>query len=103
VGGAFTPDTYKAEISSVVSMAPGQVEVKFRKARGHISGMEFTGRKSGTSNWANLGRFTVATASLDIPIATPGQPENWEIQGQALRNDKPIGIQSDIKPVTVRG
>ncbi len=102
-GSPFEPVTYQAEITSVTSTAPAQVEAKFRKAGGNITGVEFKGRKAGTMNMQTLGRFTVSPASLFIPLAAPGQAEQWEIQGQALKGDTLIGTPSDIKPVLVRG
>ncbi len=103
VGGAFQPDSYKAEIVSVESLAVAQVMVKFRKARGAITGMAFNGRKTGTGTFLDLGRFTVTPASLHIPIGTPGQAELWEIQGQAFKGDTLIGTPSSISEVLVRG
>ncbi|HEY5037215.1 MAG TPA: hypothetical protein VII74_08810, partial [Chthoniobacterales bacterium] len=69
----FQPDTYQAVIVSAVSFAPGQVSVKFRKARGAITGMAFSGHKSGSATVVDLGRFTVSPASLHIPIGTPAR------------------------------
>lgn len=101
--GPFQPDDYQAVIVSAVSLAPGQVSAKFRKARGAITGMAFSGHKSGSANVVDLGRFTVSPASLHIPIGTPGQAEVWEIWGQALKGDTLIGKPSDHKEVLVRG
>jgi hypothetical protein len=101
--GPFQPDAYQAVIVSAQSLAPGQVEVKFRKARGAITGMAFSGHKSGSATVVDLGRFAVTPASLPIPITTPGQAEVWEIWGQALKGDTLIGQASDHKEVLVRG
>ena len=102
-GAPFDPATYKADIASLHSPAPGLVLAHFRKARGQVDAMQFQGRKAGTPAWTDLGRFIGTPASLHIPIATPGQPEDWEIQGQAVKRDALIGLPSDIHSVTVRG
>ena len=102
-GVPFDPATYQAEITSAETTAPSQVQAKFRKARGNITGVAFTGRKTGSSNWMDLGKFTVSPASLHVPITTPGQAEQWEIQARAFKGDTMIGLVSDIKTVLVRG
>jgi len=102
-GAAFDANNYKAVIVDAQSLAPAQVSAKFRKARGSVTGVAFSGRKKGSAAFTDLGRFTVSPASLHIPIATPGQPEEWELQAQAFKGDTLIGTHSDIKPVLVRG
>ena len=103
VGGGFDAAAYQAVVVSAVSHAPAQVAAAFRKARGEITGLEFSGRKVGTQALVKLGRFNVSPASLHIPIATPGVAEDWEIQGQGYRGDTLVGVPSDFKPVLVRG
>ena len=103
VGATFDPGSYQAVIVDAHSLAPAQVSAKFRKARGSVTGVAFSGRRKGSGAFTDLGRFTVSPASLHIPIATPGQPEEWELQAQAFKGDTLIGTPSDIKPVLVRG
>lgn len=102
-GTPFDPATYQAEIFGAASPGPATVTCKFRKAGGEISAMAFSGRRVGTVAWVDLGRFTATPASLHIPLQTPGIPEVWEFQGQALIKDAPIGIPSDHVQVLVRG
>jgi hypothetical protein len=100
---SFNAHTYQAQITSAESFSPASVLAAFRKARGQVEGMHFNGRKTGTTAWVVLGRFTGTPASLHIPIATPGQPEQWELQGQAVKRDVLIGLPSAIITVLVRG
>lgn len=102
-GSAFDPNTFKATLLSVQSQSPATVQAKARKARGAIHGNAFSGRKADSANWVDLGRFTSPDVSLHIPIATPGQAEEWEIRCQGLKADKLIGQPSDLKQVLVRG
>ena len=102
-GAAFDANNYQAVIVDAQSLAPAQVSAKFRKARGSVTGVAFSGRRKSGGAFTDLGRFTVSPASLHIPIATPGQPEEWELQAQAFKRDTLIGTPSDIKPVLVRG
>ena len=46
--------------------------------------------------------FTATPATFLIPLQTAGSPEAWELQGQALIKDVPIGLPSDIVPVLIR-
>ena len=102
-GGSFNPTSYVAVITGVTCTATATVSAKFRKAGGKIAAMSFQGRKAGTSTWSDLGRFMATPAMLHIPIATPGQPEEWEIQGQAYLKDSAVGVESAIQTVLVRG
>ncbi len=102
-GSGFDPASYVAVVSGVTCTATATVSAKFRKAGGNVAAMEFHGRKAGTGTWINLGRFMATPASLHIPITTPGQPEEWEIQGQACAKDTPVGQPSGIQTVLVRG
>jgi hypothetical protein len=53
----------------------------------------------GSASWR--GRFSPAT--LEIPIATPGVAEDWQIQALAILKDQPVGTASDFVQVLVRG
>ena len=102
-GAPFDRNTYKAEIFDATSPAPGKVLCKFRKARRSIDAMKFMGRKSGSATWTDFGRFTSIPATLAIPLQTPGSPEQWELMGQALIKDQPIGMPGDLLVILVRG
>ena len=103
-GTPFDPATYQAVIFDLTSPASATVSAKFRKAGGHIDAMGFTGRKmAGAGAWLDLGRFMATPATLHIPIAVAGQPEEWEIRGQAYIRDTPVGLPSEIATVLVRG
>jgi hypothetical protein len=102
-GGSFDPGSYQAIITDAQSLSAAQVSARFRKAGGNITGVAISGRKAGTAAFTDLGKFTVSPASLHIPITTPGQPEEWELQAQAFKGDTLIGTPSDIKSVLVRG
>lgn len=103
-GTPFNPANYKGEIVKVESPAPHTITATFRKARGHIQGGKFFGRKIGT---ATLHAFpdmrTVTPATLDVPLTTPGIAEEWEIQFQPYLKDRPVGIPSDFATILVRG
>ena len=103
-GTAFDPATYKAEITGVSSPSARAVVAEFRKARGKIAGVRFLGRKIGTTTLVELGGLrTVSPTTLEIPIATAGVAEDWEIQARAVVKDVLVGIASDFAPVLVRG
>ncbi len=103
-GTPFDAATYKAEITGVSSPSARAVVAGFRKARGNIVGVKFFGRKIGTTTLMDLGGLrTVSPTTLEIPIATPGVAEEWEIQARAVVKDDLVGIASDFAPVLVRG
>ncbi len=102
-GDSFNRETYQAVISGATSASSATVTVKFRKASGHIDSMAFQGRKAGGGAWVELGRFMATPASLHLTLATPGQPEEWEIRGHAYIKDTPVGVPSQAVSVLVRG
>ena len=75
---------------------------KFRKARGNVDAMAFSGRRKGAATFLPLGKFTAPPATFLIPLQTPGVPEEWDLQGQALIKDQPIGLPSDLVQLIVR-
>lgn len=102
-GTPFDPATYQADIFGLMCPAASTVSAKFRKAGGMIDAMGFSGRKIGGGAWVDLGRFLATPASVHIPIATAGQPEEWEIVAQAYQQDTAAGLPSMIHTVMVRG
>ncbi len=100
---SFDEATYQAVVYDAATTASATVSVKFRKANGRVDAMSFRGRKAGTAGWSELGKFMATPASLHIPLTVAGQPEEWEIQGQAYVKDSPVGLPSQIVTVLVRG
>ena len=103
-GTPFDPATYQAVIFDLTSAASSTVSAGFRKAGRHIDAMRFTGRKMASGGpWLDLGRLMATPATLHIPIALAGQPEEWEIRGQCYIRDTPVGLPSEIATVPVQG
>lgn len=101
-GTPFDPTTYQAEIFGAMSPGPATMLVKFRKARGQIDAVAIAGRRTGTTAWVPLGTFTATPATFLVALQTPGVPETWDLQAQALIKDAKIGVPSDIVTAIVR-
>jgi hypothetical protein len=102
-GTPFAPGDYTAEIKSIKPAGPGKVEVKLDKARGNIDANCVYGRKTGTANFAFLGKFTAATATLTIPGLAPGALEEWEFYTCGVIKDQEIGSPSTHVSAIVKG
>lgn len=98
----FNPTTYTCELLEVASRSPHTVSGKFRKAGGHVDGIDLAGRKSGTAAWHALGRFNATPFTAAVPLAGD-VPEEWEFQAQAVKRDVAFGEPSAVAVVIVRG
>lgn len=98
---AFDPSTYTADLTGVDLSAPGQVTVRFGKARGNIDGVNVYSRRQGTSEWKFLGRDTQPPYVDSTPLATPGTPEVREYRIRAVIDDEEIGNYSPTLQITV--
>jgi hypothetical protein len=98
----FDPNTYTAEISGLLSQAPKTITGRFRKARGNVDGILLFGRKDGSAEWKELGKFTATPFTAPVPVATTS-PEIWQFQARAFKRDVPFGNPSDIVELTIKG
>jgi hypothetical protein len=99
---SFDQATYQAIITNLASPSPRTVTGKFRKAGGHIDGINLYGRKDGTERWILLGRFNASPFSALVPLAGEA-PEAWEFLARAVKRDVEIGVASNVVQVIVRG
>ena len=76
----FNPVTYNCLLFALASRTPGTVSGKFRKAGGHVDGINLYGRKSGTAAWTLLGRFNATPFTASVPVSGTA-PEEWNFTG----------------------
>ncbi len=86
---------------ALASNAPHTVGGKFRKAGGHVDGINFYGRRAGATAWTMLGRFNATPFTASVPLAGDA-PESWEFYARAVKADQEFGQGSPIQPVIVR-
>ncbi len=98
---ALDAATYNAKLMDPTSPAAKQVRFKFSKAYGEIEGINLYGRKTGDTTWVNLGRFNATPANAKLPLAN-GNPEDWQFQARAVKDDIEIGHPSPSMSVIVR-
>lgn len=100
-GGAFDPNTYKAELKALVLSAPGQVTVTFGKAGGNVDAVHVYMRRQGTNTWTFLARDSQSPYVDTTPMTEAGKPEIREYRIRALIGDDEIGDYSDTQQITV--
>ena len=88
-------------MKDLTSPAAKQVRFKFSKAYGDVDGVNLYGRKSGMTEWVNLGRFNATPGNATVPV-TNGNPEDWQFQARAVKRDQEIGHPSPAMSVIVR-
>lgn len=101
-GTPFDPDTYQADLLDLSSPAAKQLRFKFRKAYGHIDGVNLYGRKAGATTSLLLGRFTASPGNVLVPLAGT-EPEEWEFFARAVKRDVEVGLPSEIVVQIIRG
>ena len=98
----FDPTTYTPQLRGLMSQSPKTVSGKFRKENGNVDGIILYGRKDGTYEWIELGRFNATPFTAAVPLAGVA-PEVWEFQARAFKKDVPFGNMSAAVSLTIRG
>jgi hypothetical protein len=99
--GSFDPNTYKAELKTLVLSAPGQVTVNFGKAKGNVEAVHVYMRRQGTGSRAFLARDSQSPYVDTTPLTEPGKPEIREYRIRAVIADEEIGDYSDTQQITM--
>lgn len=90
-GTPFNPAAYTGKIRSITRTGPSTVELKLDKARGELDANCVYGRRVNTGNFAFLGKFTAATATITLPGMPAGESQEWEFYTRGVIKDAEVG------------
>ena len=97
----FNPQTYKAEIRSVLAVGNGTLQIKFAKALRSLDAVNLYSRKAGTTAWTMVCTMVRSPYLCHVNLTTPGQPENLELRARGVVGNDEVGLFSDTVAVTV--
>ena len=97
---SFDPNTYQPRLDARAKL--GHVELMGKKLG--ADSLNLYMRRKGEANWTLIlvkrSRFPV---NDDVPLLTPGRPEEREYQAIGVLNDEEIGLPSDIVSAVFTG